>query len=843
MTTISRARAILRMTTAVSAVMIPFIPAAAQSVAEAVDVSIETGGAVLPNRPAPTAVEDIIVTANRRDERNQSVPMMITAFSPERLRQLNITQSQDLQSSVPSLTVGGVGTGSRETQSFSLRGQGATFQASPGVVVYFNEVPLPSPTTLSQQGGPGNFVDLQSVQVLAGPQGTLFGRNTTGGAILLVPKKPTDRLEAYLQANIGNHDDREIEGVVNIPVVDDALMIRAVGRFQDRDGYTRDIVWNKDRDDVHYYTGRIGVLAKPSDSVENYLLIYGTRSDNHGTGNINKGFNLEALKAIGFCSDAACTPYSTATSIAGGLGPRKTALSVDAFQSTRTWGIENTTSVTLDDRFTVRNIASYQRFKLGFAIDPDATPLQQFDYGVARLPDFPVTVTDGSKTIGPFVYANEGPSYPRDNFRTITEELQLQGHAFGNRLMFAVGGFYFDQKPVSTQGYSSVTYCPAAFTGACAPTTTLQGVTTKSKALYLQGTLDLGTINQSLDELKLTGGYRYTWDHITGFNTSYKAGSGTEAGRFVCADTTVTLDPAGCTFRGDLRSKAPNWTVGLDYRLATQILLFGKVSRGYKAGGFNSFSVRPETRTFDPERVTTYEAGFKSDFRVGGMPARLNASYYYTSYANIQRTSADLNLSTGASGAAVRSARAWIQGLELEATLKPVPELEVGGNFSYGKGKYTHYEYPALLPTASCDGAVKGFGETVDVSCLPFAFLPKHTYSIHASLNIPAPGRLGDLSLLVNFAHTDAQHTENVILPPFQPGERLGGFGILNASLDLRGVGGSNLDIGLYVTNATNTLYRISNTDTFQPGSLLDWSTIYGEPRMYGLRLRYNFGA
>jgi iron complex outermembrane receptor protein len=95
----------------------------------------------------------------------------------------------------------------------------------------------------------------------------------------------------------------------------------------------------------------------------------------------------------------------------------------------------------------------------------------------------------------------------------------------------------------------------------------------------------------------------------------------------------------------------------------------------------------------------------------------------------------------------------------------------------------------------------------------------------------------------VNYAHNSDQHTEAVVLEPFQPGERIKAFGTLSASLDWNNIYESGFDAGLYVTNATNKLYRISNTDVFQQGSLLSWATIYGEPRMYGLRLRYHFGT
>ena len=131
--------------------------------------------------------QEIVVTAQRREERAQDVPISLTAFSPQRLQQQNITQAQDLQASVPSLVVGNNGASNREAQVLTIRGQGSTYQASPGVVVYLNEVPLPAAISANQQGGPGNFVDLENLQVLNGPQGTLFGRNTTGGAVHLVP--------------------------------------------------------------------------------------------------------------------------------------------------------------------------------------------------------------------------------------------------------------------------------------------------------------------------------------------------------------------------------------------------------------------------------------------------------------------------------------------------------------------------------------------------------------------------------------------------------------------------------------------------------------------------------
>lgn len=254
-----------------------------------------------------TEIEEVVVTAQRREERSQDVPIVITAFTAERLQQLGVVEPQNLQATVPSLVVGNNGNPARESQSFTIRGQGASYQASPGVVVYMNEVPLPAALMVPQQGGPGNFVDLENLQVLNGPQGTLFGRNTTGGAVLLVPHKPTDTLEGYVQAQVGNYENKQLEGMVNIPI-SDKVLLRAVAAYQDREGYTQDVIWNTDRDNAHWYSGRIGLTIKPTENFETYTMLYGASSKSHGTGNVLMGFNVAGLEQAQFCHEAPTIP-------------------------------------------------------------------------------------------------------------------------------------------------------------------------------------------------------------------------------------------------------------------------------------------------------------------------------------------------------------------------------------------------------------------------------------------------------------------------------------------------------------------------------------------------------
>ena len=789
---------------------------------------------------------DIVVTAQRRDERAQDVPIAITAFSPERLQQQGVTEAQNLQATVPSLVVGNNGNPSREAQSFTIRGQGATFQASPGVVVYLNEVPLPASISTPQQGGAGNFVDLENVQVLNGPQGTLFGRNTTGGAVLLVPHKPTNRFEGYAQAKFGNYDNKQLEGAINVPIVDDKVLLRVAGAYHDRDGYTYDVVWDKDRDNTHWYSGRIGLTLKPFEGFENYTMAYGANSRNNGTGTVNTGFNIAALSdpTLGFCQEgptipgviASCDVYRAAVADSEARGPRQTAHGTDSYQKTKTWGITNTSSLALNDELTLRNIVSYQRFTSSYSIDSDGSVFQQEDNDPRRYPAPGQAVLPGDGT--PLTYLNATlADLPRDDLKVFTEELQLQGNLLDNLLTFTTGAFLYDQRPVANQGAGSVGFCPAAFTGFCPGYDIRYSITNRSKALYAQATLDLGLLTPALANLKLTGGYRHTWDKVSGTANLYQAGPG-----FVACYTDPTIPattPSDCQFSATLKTNAPTWNIGLDYRVSPALLLYGKVSRGYKAGGINANAVFANTRTFPPEYVTSYEGGFKSDVRIAGMPLRLNATYYYLTYKDIQRAAGDFNPGTQAAGAQVLKADARIQGVEAEASLRPFPGVEIGGTFSYTDAKYKRYEYQPSVLVQDCSGNFVTAPGTANLTCLPFQYVSPYIYSIHASAEQSLGGDLGTISFFAIYSHTSSQHTSGTIVPPNEPGEKLEAFGTLNLSIDWKKIGGSNLDLGLYGTNITNKLYRVSNSNVFN--SVLYSATLYGEPRMYGVRARYSF--
>ena len=788
---------------------------------------------------AQTAIDEIVVTAQRREERAQDVPITITAVSGEGLRERGVTSLQDMQASVPSLVIAPNGQASRDVMSPSIRGQSASFQGSPAVVVYMNEVPLPSGYTLSNQGGPGNFVDLQSVQVLSGAQGTLFGRNTTGGAILLTPAKPTDQLEGYIGGGVGNYNMTELEAMLNVPVTD-KVSIRLVGATRDRDGFTYDVNWRKDRDDTHWRMGRVGLLLTPTENLQNYTMAYYGYSRTNGSGSIAKGFNTGYFQGLDsfvpsfdFCRSAGnCNYYTDLIAQADALGPRKTAHGVDDFAKTVTWGVTNTTDFDATDNIKIRNIISYARFKSYYSNDQDGT--------IAPIYNTGTTV--------------ESRRSPRDHYKLFTEELQLQGSALDNKLTYTVGGFYFKQSPAGRMESFSINVCSNKTEAGCALGTSQVGVTNESKALYAQASLDLGAFVPALDRVRLTGGYRYTWDRVDGFTASWSAipvGGGAVINLCSWKSEFTTTPLTDCRFTGNLKSSAPNWTVGIDYRPNDDLMLYAKVTKGYKAGGFNAYAVFPNTRTFGPEYLTDYEAGFKSDFEIGGMATRFNVNGFYLDYSNIQRAAGDRNNATGGNGAITLStASAVIKGVEVEAMIRPTREIELGLNYSHTSSHYKSFKFDSNSGVWDCTAqsitSPKVFAGA-DMTCRPLQYLSPNILSVYGRFTIPTAEKFGNVSLFVSYNWTDAQETAPFSTETFpdgttnEPGVRLPAFGLLNATLDWKNALASGLDLSLFATNLTNKLYTITNTGTYQ--TIGAWTQMYGEPRMFGLRARYKFGG
>lgn len=744
-------------------------PAAAQQAAGA------DGSAKAPDESradAATSLGDIVVTARRREENLQSVPIAVTAFTPETLATKAITDRTSLADNTPSLfTINGGYP--REFAFFALRGQGPAFGSTPGVITYFAEVPNAS----TIDGRVGSYYDLANVQVLAGPQGTLFGKNATGGNILFEPMKPKNGFGGYIKGEYGNYNDRRVEGAVNLPIVTDKVLLRVAGELGRRDGYTVDVGPNfpgKDYDNLHYQSIRAGLTLRPAEGVEIYTLARYYYSNTNGGGTVLGAINPADVAFAGLFYPTVGAQLAAQQA----RGPYRVAYDLNQFSKTTYWQVINQATVELGSNLKLKNIISHSQFRNKYGYDYDATPLPLAGQSSRSI-----------WTTAPNVF---------------TEELQLQGSTPDKALVYSLGGYYDRQKSHDPSGIEQYTFFPIGTL--IPPVSAYFGALNRSEAIFAQATLDLGKMTPSLKGLSLTGGLRYTWEHSF-------------------TSQTIIAPPA---VEGSVDSHYPSYTATLDYDVTSGVHVYVTARDAYKSGGVNGpVPTNSNFRIFPPEKLSDVELGLKSQFRVGDVQVRANLAAYRGIYTNIQRTTAEsiptpsgpilLNVTRSA-------AKGKIQGIEFNGAVVPVRGLTLTGSYSYIDGKYT------AVTDASANAILAGS---------PFPYTPKHKYSIGAAYEAGL-GTPGTLALNVNYVHQSKVSTAQTNQSFYQ---YLPAYGLLNAGIDLRGVGGTNFDLGLFATNIAKTAKPVGVLDFYAgvpgPGTV---ALTYNEPRMYGVRIRYHFG-
>lgn len=385
-------------------------------------------------------VGDIVVTARRVEERLQDVPISISVMNQQQLANRNVVDAADLARYTPSLSAN-TNFGA-DNITFALRGFVQDIGSAPSVGTYFADVVSPRGGFLGfpvgDGAGPGSFFDLQNVQVLKGPQGTLQGRNTTGGAVLLVPTKPTHQFEGYLEGGIGNYGMRDIQGMINIPL-GDAFRMRLGVDHMTRDGYLRNTatdalgthVGPDAYNNVDYTAVRASFVADLASDLENYTIASYLDSKNNG--------NLQKIAAVGVDGTTGI-PFALGGFAAIQLLSQKADSNdfydvrssfTNAYVRTKQWQIINTTTWTANERLTLKNIISYAQLtqyqsspQFGTAfdaslIDPSLNGANLYLAGVTSL-----------------------PGMPSSDQSTFTEEFQLQGH---NGALTWQAGVYYEQ--------------------------------------------------------------------------------------------------------------------------------------------------------------------------------------------------------------------------------------------------------------------------------------------------------------------------------------------------------------------------------------------------------------
>ena len=583
-------------------------------------------------------LEEIIVQARKVTENLQDVPVAITAFTGEQLEAQNVQRVQDLANFTPGLAMR-EGQSSRSALTLTLRGQVQTdilATLDPSVGTYVDGVYWSRAYGLN-----ADLLDVQSVQVLKGPQGTLFGRNTTGGAMLINSNNP-DMNEFGGRASLtyGRFDEMTATGVINIPIVNDRIALRVAGQRARRDGYTLNASVPGTA-----LTGNTVIRRSSSGSPAGSRLDNRDRWNFRGKLQVNPTDNLSLLFSAEYFDMEERAPgrqlrlllpsYSASNSTYSTSGTGALFIGL-------TNGATPATAVTVGQALAAPQIA-------GFAADPGTTQNNETPYSAARTYTYGFTAaldTDfgeikfisGIRRVSSFAGIDlEGSSYAihfteaQQKLKQQSAELQITGKAFGDAVDFAAGAFVFHESGSD----QSISVTVPALNGATSHFAGL--IDNDSIGLYGQATWHF------TDALSFTGGLRYSVDDklLETRNNNYIRGTGMT----ICSVIPVApfnaggevVGPAQCGVRRGDDFHGISYTAGLDYRINDDALVYIKTSKGFRSGGQNLRA--PNTAAFIPflpETAYAYEIGLKSEFF--DRRVRLNIAAYQTDVKNIQRT-------------------------------------------------------------------------------------------------------------------------------------------------------------------------------------------------------------
>jgi len=626
----------------------------------AADAQAPTVDAVAESAGPADAMTDIIVVARRSEERLQSVPLSITAVSGTQLSAATVTTGTDLQKLVPSLNVGVSIFGS--AQQYSLRG------VRTGVVTYFNEVPV-STSAVDLQ-----LWDLQSVQAIAGPQGTLFGRNSTGGAVLFVPQRPKNEFGGYVDGRVGSYNLREVTGVINIPLAD-VLKVR-LGVQRTRRGALTDNISGPDMNTQDRTVARASVLFEPTSWLSNYTVFIYSHRDERPLAQVSGSDGVVASCPTSTPSCVYGATYNNELMAQHMRGIRTVSIPLDTRQYDEPWLLTNILSAQAGD-VTFKYIAGY-----------GGNRQDQFTSQLSIA--LPVIIGDNAS-----------------KSRQYTHEVEILGNMFENRLNW-VGGLYY-RKNRSNSLNSYLLFAPVGTVLSNQTTQQTGGIDQQiSKAAYGQATFAV------TDQLKLTAGLRYTKDNQLTNQVGYSPGLKCNLPDFPNVDLTT------CHQRITSTSHAVTYNFSADYQVSDKFLVYATTRKGYNAGGFNANINDPKLEIVRPEYIRDYEAGAKADWHLGSIPMRTNASAFLSKYKDIQRTTSlilDNLVVTGNFNAAA----ATIYGGQFELLTRPVKGLDLQASYGYLHTKYDSFDNPLV-------GNLTGN---------KFAQAPAHTLHLAATYTYP----------------------------------------------------------------------------------------------------------
>jgi iron complex outermembrane receptor protein len=752
---------------------------------------------------AGSLMEEIVVTATKREESIQEVPISVAAVTGQRMDDMHATTLEALQGTIPNVQI----------QSFANVPHGAVFNIR-GMGVIEPDPYGGTTVVVVEDGVPQYFnmtalldtYDIQRVEVLRGPQGTLFGANSTGGVVQVINEAPTGETGAKLEASYGNYDLIELRGAVEFPVVADVLAARISGSHQSRDGFVTNIVNNQDMGSRDRSAVRVQLAFTPNDAFDARLIGAYSRHRDGGQdsaiGNI-PGEALYVPAGTTFPSDAYPDTVARQPMYASPCAPGERCKAPSKYLSANSSVPDvsdmDTYSATLlmnwsTDIGEFTSITGFKDFELHDFHDQDWTPVFLDD--TERL-------TSGSQ----FTQELRGVFQISDNF-----ELMLGGfyatyewkHFQDFRIQFAADGLrQLTQNDSDTDSYSA----------------------------FAQAYLDI------TDRLRLRAGLRYTHEETkfdsvisTFIDTRGAAdlrgkGLNDQAGPYEIL--LGVLDPSQ-TNVCDFKRCSESWSnvggkVGLEFDLDDGAMMYGYYARGFKSGGFvGRIGVVQDIGPYDEEYVDTVEVGIKSDWLDNRL--RLNVAAFHNWYDDIQLASIyfteDEFGNTINGNSILNAAKAKTKGFEVDAIALPMENLAVNVSFGYLDAKYE--EFPFVDPADTTGNTI------IDLSGETLQNAPKWT----ASTGVEFAFQAGMFEIISNVQYryvgkkfnTNLQNTPRSEIQPTH-------FVDLNVHLT---PDEGNWSVGFWARNLTDERYISSVFDAPGVIGLID----YQDPRTYGVTVR-----
>ncbi|MEH6582351.1 MAG: TonB-dependent receptor [Halioglobus sp.] len=841
--------------------------------------------------PAPTLaqaalLEEVIVTARKREEAIQDVPVSITAFTGNQLRDAGISNLKDLGYQTPGLQIDQSSGAQIWIRGIGQRDDGSRVDSPVGVYIDGLYIPRKDSHLL-------DLIDIQSVQVLRGPQGTLFGKNTTAGALLVTTNKPENELNGFLDVRLGNYDRQDIRGSINVPLIADTLLSKVTVGSVKRDGYQRNITTGQEPASENRKSAALQLTWLASDAFTvDGLAYYGETDEIQPSTNcrflVGTSFNgedslfgnrifpgdLQQVDAYNDDNTPVAPGFRAQSKVFEDACQQSRALNKDYKVDSEfriNYKLENlllglTMEWEINDSLSLKSITGYgDQKKSGNFGNPDND--------VTHLP------------ISSRYRANGSPS-DREH---VSQELQFIGSAFDERLDYTFGVFAMkeeiaDGSDTSSGSPSGSILTPLGLMLINNPTAERQTYELENTtyAAFFQGSYDI------TENLELTAGVRWTSEKreqsvylelldetafreiafgaiegVPGMIPVEASGFGviTNLDALMAADIFTTISdafpkdnqgqniypliPASVLVPDIDEDVEETWEevtpmVSLAYHFPESMLdnsffdagmVYGSYGEGFKSGTFEPVGVDGQA-TVEPETVANYEVGFKLDFLESRM--RLNGAFFQTDYDGMQLRQVVLD-SGGTPRVVFRNAsETRITGMELEWTWSPIDNLLLIATGSFNDYEYLDFEEQQL-------SSVRLFSqiplEVVDRSNEPFAEVPETTYSFGIQYTLDSAW--GTFVPRIDYSYVDgvfmgldAGAGQNVDQSSFDD------YSLVNARVGWRGSEG-HFEAALYVTNLTDEFYYFGaaavgdSTGAFQ--------TTSGLPRMYGLEFRYNF--